>query len=242
MIGHNLGAGGYPSGMDVAFLLAATPVFGFALTPPPAALAAVAPEPSRISAVVAASQLSVEDRRYRDAVRARARTAFIKRYFGMSSLLWVATSAAVGGVRYVNRYGGSFGNTPCDDDAGVFGDFGCGDVLHVLHLVASQIAMGLYVTTGILALRMPDPDDAASGPSGFARRLRTHRALAWVHLAGMIVGPLLNLVAEHPGIVGLDRRDRSDYDALRVIATAQVGVNLVTLGALTWAAIAMGGF
>lgn len=232
--------------LTAALLLTATPVFGFALSPPLHVAPSLAIDPTSRAASDAVARpgvvLSSEDERYRTDIRARARTAFIKRYFGMSTLIWVATTGVVGTLRYVNRFGGSAGNTPCDDDEAIFGDFGCGTGLHVLHVVSSQIATALYVTTGILALRMPDPDDAASGRSGFARRLRTHRALVWVHLAGMVLSPILNLVVEHPGIVGLDRRDTSDYGVLRVLATAQLGVNLVTLVALTWAAITMDGF
>ncbi len=59
-------------------------------------------------------------------------------------------------------------------------------------------------TAGVIAATAPDPDNASQGADPASRTLRLHKTLAWVHGAGMVLMPILGVLAANPQIFGLD--------------------------------------
>ena len=225
-------------------LVLATPIFGFALAPPEVSTVALSSAPqaqievaaeSVLAVAAAASQSAAEKQQYRDQLRKRAKLAKIHRTMGIAT--WAATAVAViaGTIQYRNLYGKPFaselGDTPC-----VQGNaWPNQDQCHGgpwLHAIPGFAAGALYFSTLGLEMAMPDPDDAAAGDSKYAKTLRTHKALRWVHLAGMAVQIVTGIIVANPGLA-LDRAN--DYDTLKKLGGLHLGSGLVTLGALTWA-------
>jgi hypothetical protein len=169
-------------------------------------------------------------------LRKRAKIAKVHRTLGIAT--WAATAVAVaaGTIQFRNLYGG--GNrekTPC----------GTGDAwpnqeqcygAPLLHAIPGFVAGGLYFTTMSLAIAMPDPDKADQGDSKFAKTVRTHKILRWIHLTGMLAQIGLGVVMANPKL-GLDRYN--DYDTLQTLARAHLGIGYATLAALTWAGTIM---
>ena len=73
--------------------------------------------------------------------------------------------------------------------------------------------------------------------SAFARSLRTHKWLRWVHFGGMAVQAVLGVFSANSDLIGLDRAN--DYTTLQALSTVHLTTGLLTLGALTWAALLM---
>ncbi len=233
-------------------LLLATPVFGFALTPPadltPMSLSAPSAAqveafaaPASTAAASAVVSMAAEgetqsQEQYVAALRKRAKLAKIHRTLGIAT--WGATLLATvsGTVSYHNLYGFPFttelADTPCVQGDAWFGQKTCyGPPLG--HAILGFTAGSFYFTELGLAIAMPDPDDASSGDSQYARTLRMHKLLRWVHLAGMVTQMVLGVVIANPGLTGLDRAN--DYGTLKALAGLHLGSGYVTLGALTWA-------
>jgi hypothetical protein len=173
---------------------------------------------------------------YTAAVRKRAKLAKIHRTLGIAT--WAATTLAVasGTVAYRNLYGVPFSTamdeTPCVTGDAWFGQKTCyGQPWG--HAILGFGAGAFYFTTLGLAIGMPDPDNASVGKSQYARTLRTHKLLRWVHLAGMLSQMLIGTIIANPNLTGLDRAN--DYGTLKVLGGLHLGSGYVTLGALTWA-------
>jgi hypothetical protein len=83
---------------------------------------------------------------------------------------------------------------------------------------------------------MPDPDKASVGDSKFAKTVRTHKILRWVHLTGMVAQIALGIVMANPKLA-LNRAD--DYDTLQALSRAHLGIGYATFAALTWAGTIM---
>jgi hypothetical protein len=233
-------------------LALATPIFGFSLAPPdlpalsqaalPAAQvqAAVSLEASAEAAESAGPSAAPTDQAaYVVQLRKRAKIAKIHRTLGIAT--WATTTLAViaGTIQYRNLYGAPFatelGDTPCVQGKAWPNQEQCyGKPL--LHAVPGFVAGGLYFTTMGLAWAMPDPDNASKGDSKFAKNIRTHKLLRWVHLTGMLTQMVLGIVIANPAI-GLDRSE--DYDKLKKLAGVHLASGYITLGALTWAGTIM---
>lgn len=168
-----------------------------------------------------------------DALVAQARRRSVLRTYhrsmGITTWISLAGSAAVGTIRYANVVG--FGAPLCAPGGSpILGRaFGCGDGLRIWHLVGAVWTTLSYAATRTLAALMPDPYGAASGPGSFAARLRVHRLLSWVHLAGMAAMPVL-------GVLTTAADDARTRDAL---ATAHLAVGYSTLAVLSTAASLM---
>lgn len=243
-------------------LLLATPIFGFALAPPeldglPQATMPAAQVESSLDLDVEAdsdgasgsadasgsseepSAGPVDQATYVSQLRKRAKLATIHRTLGIAT--WATTTLAVisGTIQYRNLYGAPFAtdmaDTPCVQGDATFGQDQCYGAPAV-HAIPGFVAGGLYLTTMGLHLAMPDPDHASVGDSKFAKTLRTHKILRWVHLTGMVTQMVLGIVMANPGL-GLDRAN--DYDTLKKLAGMHLATGYITLGALTWAGTIM---
>lgn len=253
-------------GTLTALALAATPIFGLSLTPPQiealpetlvANVAHVAPL-ARLDAsyddevpggpddaapakedvkgpVLAKPALSKED--YKLQLRKRAKLATIHRTLGITT--WVLTGVAViaGTIQYRNLYGGSIGTNPCVQGDAWLGQKQCYGTPW-FHALTGFGAGAAYFSTLGVALAMPDPDHAAKGDSQYAKTLRTHKALRWVHLSGMVLQMVLGMVIANPRLNGgLDRAN--DYKAMKTLATLHLISGYVTFGAISWAGTIM---
>lgn len=160
-----------------------------------------------------------------DAVRRRGTLKTYHRSMGITTWISLASTTAIGTMRFVNSVG--FGEALCDPgNSPLFGrSFGCGTGMLTWHLISASFTTLSYAVTRILAALMPDPNDAAADNP----RLRIHRALSWVHLAGMIAMPIL-------GFATATTDDRKTHDAL---GTAHLITGYVTLATVSTAASLM---
>lgn len=270
--------------MDVlSALVAATPLFGLALTLPPAApptelLAQVAAQSGAAAgspsgdagaddagaadgagagdagADAAADDAALDanfeaeldlalggddDDGYTAALRERAEIAKLHRAFGIATWATMAATLVLGGIQYYNLYGGSRDSNPCVRGDAVFGQGQCSGEPWP-HLVGAIATTALYTTTLSLSFLMPDPGGAAEGDSEFAQKLRLHKALRWVHFAGMLAQLILGPIITHAESLGLDRTN--DYGTLQALSATHMALGIVTFGALTWSGTLMGMF
>lgn len=119
----------------------------------------------------------------------------------------------------------AFGDGRCQTGHPVFGDYGCNRGLSTLHGVSGVASATLYTANAALALGIRGP---VGNVSPAARPW--HRALTYVHLGGIVVQPLLGLIAAFPQVIGVNNTAPGDPFP-RNVRTAHV-----TLGYLTAAA------
>jgi hypothetical protein len=246
-------------------LVLATPIFGLSLTPPnlealPATIAPMAQFESSLSGdaegeVEADSESDAEvdsdaeakgPRRkapavdkdaYRESLRKRARLTKIHRTLGITT--WALTGVAVisGTIQWRNLYAGGIGDNPCVTGDAWLGQGQCSGAPW-FHALTGFTAGAAYFSTLALATAMPDPDNASKGDSQYAKTLRTHKILRWVHLTGMVTQIVLGAyIANDKLNGGLDRAN--DYDKLRKLSIVHMATGWVTFGALSWAGTIM---
>lgn len=246
-----------------AALMLATPIFGFALTPPSVAAVPVTalPVAAQLETSVdleadsedASSEAKAESDSlppepkvggpgspgYVQQLRKRARIAKIHRTLGITT--WAAMGVAViaGTIQYRNLYGAPFvtdrQDTPCVKGNAWPNQDQCYGTPW-FHSITGFTTGGLYFTTLALAIAMPDPDKASEGTSKYAKTVRMHKTLRWVHLAGMVTQIVLGVIIANPRL-GLDRTN--DYGTLKALSGLHLAAGYITLGALSWAGTIM---
>lgn len=118
-----------------------------------------------------------------------------------------------------------FGDGRCLTGHPVLGEYGCDRGLSTLHGSAAVLSAVLYTANAVLGLAAPDSrGDVAPG----ARPV--DRALTWVHLGGIVVQPVIGLVAAFPQVVGRSRSAPTDMFP-RNLRTAHVLIGYVTTAA-----------
>lgn len=240
----------------LATLLLATPLFGFSLqapladdAPPIALTASVSTTAGADISPVFAAALVLEagddqgggaaasEATYREETKRRNALAKQHRLLGLSTWAAMTVTVALGTIQYYNLYG--FGadaaSNPCVKGSAIFGQGQCYGTPWP-HLVAAGVTTALYATTFTISLMMPDPDDLANGKGEFAKTLRMHKLLRWVHFGGMVAQLVLGAVIGSD-LAGLDRAN--DYKTLQVLATAHLASGIITYGAMTWAGALM---
>lgn len=237
----------------LAALVLATPIFGLSLQAP-----SVMPLPASPTAQVAmavpsatefalgstalqfqtnesaASAAAAEEEAYDNALRERNRIASIHRIFGISTWASMTVTLVLGGIQYHNLYGefGSLEDTPCVRGTAIFGQGTCTGTPWP-HALSAGLTTGLYFSTFTLSLFMPDPDNASEGDNAFARTLRMHKILRWIHFGGMIAQIILGPIIASAG------NRATDFGTLQALSTIHMGLGIVTYGALTWAGALM---
>jgi hypothetical protein len=184
----------------------------------------------------ASASAAADEEEYANAIRGRNRLAKIHRILGITTWVAMAATLTFGFIQYSNLYGfgGSHTDNPCVNGNAIGGYEAClGRPLP--HTISSIVTTALYASTFSLSLFMPDPDNASEGDSDFARTLRTHKILRWIHLFGMISQITLGLVTANL----FDRASESDFKTAQALGTVHMGIGLVTFGALTWAGAMM---
>jgi cytochrome b561 len=170
---------------------------------------------------------------YMDQLRKRAKLAKIHRTLGITT--WALTGLAVisGTIQWRNMYKGGIGSNPCVTGDAWFGQGQCQGFPWFHGLTAFSAGAAYFSTLG-LAIAMPDPDNASKGDSQYARNIRMHKILRWVHLSGMVAQMVLGIVIANPKLSGgLDRAN--DYEKMKTFSLVHLGVGYVTFGALSWA-------
>jgi hypothetical protein len=119
----------------------------------------------------------------------------------------------------------AFGDGRCITGNPVFGDYGCDRGLSTLHGSSGVLSVTLYTANAVLGLAAPESRGVVSAS---ARPL--HRALTWVHLGGIVVQPVLGLVAAFPQVIGKSRTGPTDRFP-RDLRTAHVFLGYVTTAA-----------
>jgi cytochrome b561 len=165
-----------------------------------------------------------EEARLEAEARKRATLRTYHRSLGITTWISLAATTAIGTIRYANVIG--FGTPLCESGSPIFGHtWGCGDGLLIQHGVSAGFTTLSYASTRTLAALMPDPYDAAADNP----RLSAHRALSWVHLAGMIAMPIL----------GIATASSDDADTRRTLATTHLIVGYSTFAAVSTAGALM---
>jgi len=220
-------------------LLLATPIFGFSLQAPTieASLNVPAHLVAELKVADASASGGGSQAEYVAETKRRNSIASIHRTFGIATWAAMTATVAVGAITYYNLYGfgAGQGDNPCVSGSAVGGDWGCNGFRPIKNTLAIATT-ALYATTFTLSLMMPDPDNLSEGKGEFASTLRLHKTLRWVHFSGMVAQALIGIVIAN-GLLGLDRAN--DYSTLQALATAHMGVGLVTWGAMTWAGALM---
>lgn len=225
-------------------LLLATPIFGFTLHAP--AIEASFDVAARTTMELRAAAITAEaegdsagpahdpQAEYKAQLKQRNSIASIHRTFGIATWAAMTLTVAAGTIAYYNLYGfgADIGDSPCVTGKTAIDCDGMRTVKNTLAITTTA----LYATTFTLSLLMPDPDNLSEGKGKFASTLRLHKTLRWVHFGGMVAQALLGIVIAN-GLLGLDRAN--DYGTLQALATAHLGIGLVTWGAMTWAGALM---
>lgn len=220
-------------------LLLATPIFGFSLQAPTieASLDVSAHTVAELRATETEGSEADSQAEYVAETKRRNSIASIHRTFGIATWASMTLTVAAGAIAYYNLYGvgAGIGQNPCVTGKAVGGDWGCSGFRSIKNTLAVTTT-ALYATTFTLSLMMPDPDHLSEGKGEFASTLRLHKTLRWVHFGGMVAQALLGIVIAN-GLLGLDRAN--NYSTLQALATAHMGIGLVTWGAMTWAGALM---
>lgn len=224
-------------------LLLATPIFGFSLQAPAmeASIDVASKTTMELRAAVVAqaeegkSAGKVDpEAEYKEQIKTRNSIASIHRTMGIATWAAMTLTVAAGTLAYYNLYGfgADIGDAPCVTGKTAID---C-DGMRVVKNSLAFTTTALYATTFTLSLLMPDPDNLSEGKGKFASTLRLHKTLRWVHFAGMVAQALVGIVIAND-LLGLDRAN--DYGTLQALATAHLGLGLVTWGAMTWAGALM---
>jgi hypothetical protein len=163
-------------------------------------------------------------------LRQRARITRVHRILGISTFASLVVTEFLGTFLALNRPTVFGDGTGCRCELGL-----PPGALNPLHEISAFITVGLYAATGIFALSMPDPEHASAGNDRRGRTLRVHKALAWVHLTGMALQPILGVLSYDYGALGIHDNAHSDF--ARDMRTVHIVVGYATLAALTAAMV-----
>jgi hypothetical protein len=229
----------------LAAFVIATPIFGLQLSAPllqPDAwfapqmaveIDAALPLPALlpVEASERASEESDEDRRYAEAVRARADLGTIHRTMGIVTWASMTLTVVAGLIQYYNLYGFQAGrdDNPCATGGAVFGQDQCWGTPWI-HAISATLTTTLYSATLAMSigLLLNDPNSVLAGRGAYSDRIRAHAVLALVHLAGMVAQIILGA-----GVANNWFGDRTnDYGTLQTIATVHQVIGWTTWGAL----------
>ena len=175
---------------------------------------------------------------YAEMMRRRAALTRIHRPLGIATYAAMASAVVLGGIQYHNLYGFFAGrdDNPCARGTALFGQGQCSGTPWP-HRISGLGTGVLYASTFAVSLLMPDPGDLTEGESEYARNLRMHKLLRWVHFGGMLLQVALGYLVANSERIGLDRAN--DYGTMQALSTVHMATGLVTFGAMTWGMLIM---
>lgn len=184
-----------------------------------------------------ASKADAEEEEYEEQIKYRNDLIKLHKPLGIATWASMTVTLGLGFIQYYNLYGfgAGQGDNPCVKGDAIFGQGSCTGRPWP-HTLSASLTTGLYASTFVISLLMPDPDDLASGKGEFASTLRLHKFLRWIHFGGMITQVALGVIIGS-GLFGLDRAN--DYGTLQTLATVHMATGVITYGALTWAGALM---
>jgi hypothetical protein len=139
------------------------------------------------------------------------------RVLQVSTLGALAVTGGLGVVTALNRPT-LLSDGRCYTGDPIFGqDYGCSS-LSTLHGIAGISTAVLYAATQTIAWTADDIPTIRRGSPG------AHRILSHVHLGGMLIQPLLGIVARYPDVFGIDAGDNSDFS--RTLRTIHAGLGV----------------
>lgn len=101
----------------------------------------------------------------------------------------------------------------------IFGDYGC-ESLHLVHGASAILSSTLYTATAVQGLSIGPPSLAQMhGP--------LYRILSYVHLVGMVLQPVLGILAAYPEVIGIHPENREHFG--EVVRTVHIGIGYVTI-------------
>lgn len=180
------------------------------------------------------------DQQARELLRRRRSATSLHRAFALATWGSMLVTEVFGTIEALNA-DTWFARGPCASgrgDEAILGSYGCSGA-RAMHLTFTLLSTGLYATAGVLAAAAPDPERVSEGSDSRARRLRVHRALTWVHAAGMILLPILSVLASNPEVVvgtGADAAGTRE-DLSRAMRSVRQIVGYTTFGAYSVAAV-----
>jgi hypothetical protein len=136
----------------------------------------------------------------------------------------LVVTSALGTLAAINQPT-RFGDGRCLTGHPVLGNYGCDRGLSTLHGSSAVLSVTLYTANAVLGLAAPE---AAGRVSEAARPW--HRALGVIHLGGIVVQPVLGLVAAFPQVIGREKTATTDMFP-RNLRTAHVVVGYLTTAA-----------
>lgn len=142
---------------------------------------------------------------------------------GTATALLAAT--ALGTMTAINQPT-RFGDGRCITGHPLLGtDYGCNKGLSTLHGVSGVASATLYTANGVL--RLARPESRGSVAEG---AMPSYGFLSWVHLGGIVVQPLIGLIAAYPQVIGLSRTAPTDPFP-RNLRTAHIVIGYITTAA-----------
>ena len=221
---------------SLAALMLATPVFGFALTPPVYAAPSLSHTTTmQIAEASEPTQDAVEEATDEQLARRLATRRAMAEWMtglGIASLGALVTTHVLGAVHFHDHFGfsGSYQDTPCSRGVAVMQEYCEGTFWP--YTIASASSAALYVSTAMLGWFMPDPLAASEQPNARGERIRAHRAMRWVTsgllIANALLGAFISLSDEW---FGMD--PRNDFEALQALSATRLGLGIASIGSLT---------
>jgi hypothetical protein len=139
----------------------------------------------------------------------------------VSTAASLVVTTALGTIAAINQPT-AFGDGNCITGNPVFGLYGCDRGLSTLHGVSGVVSLTLYTANGALALAAPESRGTVSpGAKPY------YRVLTWVHLGGILVQPILGIIAAQPQLIGKSTTVPTD-PLPRDLRTAHIFIGYIT--------------
>lgn len=223
-------------------VLAAVVLVSAKQTEPPASAGAAVPVSAATEPVEATGDAPTPEELHEEAIlRERRRVQRTHRVLGISTWTGVVTTQALTTAIAVNQRT-LFGPGACSTSPTASTDPGCSPALQGIRDFTGLISQVFYASTAMYALSMLrfDRMGASSGRSRVA--LEMHKGTVYLHLAAMVLLPILSFLTENPQVLGFStnssgltaERTASFQSAMRSV---HLVVGFVAVGALTTAMI-----
>lgn len=163
--------------------------------------------------------------------RARRRARLVSAHRGLGIATWASMTATLvfGALQYADSYVfDEDGGNRCSRGEPIMGSWNCD--FPVMHLSFAFLTAALYGSTFGLSFAMHD-DELSNAEGSRGTRLRMHRVLRWIHLAGLAFQIIEGIIMANV--------DFEDTGTAQAVASVHLGVGGLTWAVLTWAGALM---